>query len=108
MTRPLRVSFAITILTAFTIVFVLALGAVVLAYRQTGARAALAAAERSLAQAADTAAASTRVLIRPVMALSAVLPEFAPLTEGLNPAASDTAAMLALLIHEPAVRRQMI
>jgi hypothetical protein len=44
-TRPLRVSFAITILTAFTIVFVLALGAVVLAYRQTGARAALAAAE---------------------------------------------------------------
>jgi len=103
-TRPLRVSFAITILTAFTIVFVLALGAVVLAYRQTGARAALAAAERSLAQAADTAAASTRALIRPVMALSAVLPEFAPLTEGLNPAASDTAAMLALLIHEPAIQ----
>jgi adenylate cyclase len=103
-TRPLRISFAITILTAFTLVFVLALGAVVLGYRQTGASAALAAAERSLAQAADTAAASTRALIRPVMALSAVLPEFAPLTEGLNPAASDTAAMLALLIHEPAIQ----
>jgi hypothetical protein len=43
-TRPLRISFAITILTAFTLVFVLALGAVVLGYRQTGASAALAAA----------------------------------------------------------------
>jgi adenylate cyclase len=102
--RPLRISFAITILTAFTLVFVLALGAVVLGYRQTGARAALAAAERSLAQAADTAAASTRALIRPVMSLAAILPEFAPLTEGLNPVASDTAAMLAVLSHEPAIQ----
>jgi hypothetical protein len=102
--RPLRISFAITILTAFTLVFVLALGAVVLGYRQTGAHAALAAAERSLAQAADTAAASTRALIRPVMALAAILPEFASLTEGLNPAASETAAMLAVLSHEPAIQ----
>jgi hypothetical protein len=43
--RRLRISFAITILTPSTRVFVLALQAVVLGYRQTGARAALAAAE---------------------------------------------------------------
>jgi hypothetical protein len=43
--RRLRISFAITILTPSTRVFVLALQAVVLGYRQTGERAVPAAAE---------------------------------------------------------------
>ena len=104
MSRPLRISFTVTIVTAFTALFVLAVGAVMLGYRETGGRAALATAERSLAQAADTAAASTRALIRPVIALTAVLPELAPLAGGLDPAARDTAAMLALLASEPTVQ----
>jgi adenylate cyclase len=104
-TRPgFRVSFTVTILTAFASVFVLAVGAVMLGYRETGSRAALATAGRSLSQAADTAAASTRALIRPVVALSAVLPEFAPLTAHADPAARDTAALVALLAGEPAVQ----
>lgn len=104
MKRPFRVSFTITILTAFALLFVLALGSVVVGYRQTGGRAALATAERSLAQAAETAAASTRALIRPVIALSTVLPEFAPFAGGADPAARDTAGLLALLRAEPAVQ----
>lgn len=104
MSRPFRVSFTVTILTAFATLFVLAVGAVMAGYRETGALAALATAERSLAQAAETAAASARALIRPVIALSAVLPEFAPLAEGTDPAARDTAALLALLAAEPAVQ----
>jgi adenylate cyclase len=102
--RPFRVSFTLTILTAFALLFVGAVGLVVHGYRQTGARAALVTAERSLAQAAETAAASTRAMIRPVVALSAVLPEFAPLADGADPAARDTVALLALLGAEPAVQ----
>jgi len=104
MTRRLRVSFTITLLTAFALLFVAALGLVVAGYRQTGAQAALETAERSLAQAAEAAAASTRALIRPVLAMSAVLPEFAPLSRGADLAGRDTAALLALLVAEPAVQ----
>ncbi len=41
--------------------------------------------------------------MRPVLALSAVLPELASLAEGAAPAARDTAAPVALLVAEPAV-----
>jgi len=102
--RPFRVSFTVTILTLFAVLFVAAVGLVVHGYRQTGARAALATAERSLAQAVETAGASMRALIRPVVALAAVLPEFAPLTERADPASRDTAALLALLGAEAAIQ----
>jgi adenylate cyclase len=83
---------------------VIAVGAVILGYRATGARAALETASGTLAQAGDAAAASTRALIRPVIALSSVLPEFAPFAERADPAARDTAALVALLTGEPAVQ----
>jgi adenylate cyclase len=102
--RPFRVSFTLTILTAFALLFVAAVGLVVHGYRQTGGRAAMATAERSLAQAAETAAASTRALIRPVVALAAVLPEFAPLAQGSAPSSRDAMALFALLGAEPAVQ----
>ncbi|WP_149541100.1 adenylate/guanylate cyclase domain-containing protein [Siccirubricoccus phaeus] len=102
--KPFRITFTVTLVTAFALLFTLAVAAVVWGYRETGGRAALDTAERALSQAAETAAASTHALIRPVAALAAVLPEFAPLTEGLDPMARDTAALLALLEAEPAVQ----
>lgn len=102
--RRTRISFTVTILTAFALLFLAAMGAVVAGYRGTGAAAARDTAERSLAQAADASAGNTRALIRPVLALSAVLPEFAPLAGGVDPAGRDTAALLALLAAEPAVQ----
>jgi adenylate cyclase len=104
MKAPFRVSFTITILIAFATLFTAAVGLVVVGYRRTGAEAARITAERSLAQAADTAAASTRALIRPVVALSTVLAEFAPLAERADPGARDTAALVALLTAETAVQ----
>jgi adenylate cyclase len=104
MRRSFRVSFTLTILTAFTVLFVAAFGLVVIGYRRTGAEAARITAERSLAQAAETAAASTRALMRPAVALSTVLPEFAPLSLRADPAGRDTAALVALLGAESAVQ----
>ncbi len=102
--RPFRISLTVTILTAFALLFTLAVGAVVWGYRDAGARAAVATADRSLAQAAELAAASTRALVRPVLALSTVVAEFAPLATAADPDARDTAALLALLAVEPAVQ----
>ncbi len=104
MTRRTRFSFTVTILIAFALVFLAAVGAIIAGFRATAGKAALATAEDSLAQAAETAAASTRALIRPVVALAAVLPEFAPLADGTAPEARDTRALLALLAAEPAVQ----
>ncbi|NKC31172.1 adenylate/guanylate cyclase domain-containing protein [Falsiroseomonas selenitidurans] len=104
MRPPFRISFTMTVLGAFALLFVAAVGVVVSGYRATGARAALDTAARSLAQAAETAVAGTGALIRPVVALSTVMPEFAPLIEGSDPAARDIAALVALLGSEPAVQ----
>jgi adenylate cyclase len=102
--RPFQISFTVTILTAFALLFVAAVWLVANGYRQTGARAALVTAERSLAQAAETAAASTLALIRPVVALATVVPEFAPLGDPAALTSRDTAALLSLLGAEPAVQ----
>lgn len=104
MKRRTRFSFTLTILTTFALLFLTAMGTVVAGYRATGAAAARDTAERSLAQAADAAAANTRALIRPVLALSSVLPEFLPLAESLEAGGRDAAALLALLVAEPAVQ----
>jgi len=104
MRGSLRVSFTVTLLTAFAALFLVAVGAIMLGYRESGARAALVTAERSLAQAADMAAASTQALLRPVIALSAVVAEFGPFAEPLDPASRDAAALMALLVSEPAVQ----
>jgi len=104
MSERLRVSFTITLLAAFATLFLIAIGAVVLGFRQTAQQAALDTAQASLSQAAEAAAAQARSLIRPVTALSAVLGEWGPLEAGAEPASRDTAALVALLGAEPAVQ----
>jgi adenylate cyclase len=104
MTKRMRVNFTITLLAAFATLLLLAMGAVVLGFRQTAKQAALDTAEASLAQAAEAAAAQARSLIRPVTALSAVLGEWGPFAAGADPASRDTAALVALLGAEPAVQ----
>jgi adenylate cyclase len=98
------VSFTITILAAFAIVFALGVAAVVLAFRDTGAAAALQTAERSIAQAGGMVAARTRALLRPVMVATGVLPHFAPLERELDAGGRDAAALLALVAEEAAVQ----
>ena len=101
--RPFRVSFTVTILTLFAVLFVAAVGLVAQGYRQTGARAALVMAERSLTQAASTAEANTRALIRPLVVFASVMSEFAPFEAAATPGTRDALALLALLGAEPAV-----
>ncbi len=70
--RP-RLNFTITILSAFSIVFVLAGAAVVTGFREAGSRAAEATAARHLGAAAAAAAAGARGLIHPLLGHAAVL-----------------------------------
>jgi adenylate cyclase len=104
MTRRLRLSFTITLLAAFATLFLLAMGAVVLGFRETAKQAALDTAEASLAQAAEAAAAQARSLIRPVTALSAVLGEWGPFAAGADPGPRDTPPLIVLLCSQPAVQ----
>lgn len=102
--RRTQVTFTVTILVAFALLFLLAVGLVVAGYRRAGGQAGLATAELSLSQAAEAAAANMRAMLRPVLALAAVLPELAPLDLAARPDGRATAAMLALLAAEPAVQ----
>jgi adenylate cyclase len=99
-----HVSFTITILIAFALVFIVVVGIVVAGYRQTGREAALHTAEFGLAQAAATVSANMRALTQPVLALASVLPELGPLTTAIDPSRPDTASMLSLLKAEPSVQ----
>jgi adenylate cyclase len=66
--RP-RLSFTVTILIAFTLVFTLGLGVAVYGFRSAGERAAVATADTSLAQVAAAVAARANALIRPAVVL---------------------------------------
>ncbi|MBR0678916.1 adenylate/guanylate cyclase domain-containing protein [Roseomonas eburnea] len=70
--RP-HLNFTVTILTAFSLVFVAAVAMVVVGFRDAGSRAAQETAERHLAAAAAATAASTRGLIHPLLGHAAVL-----------------------------------
>jgi adenylate cyclase len=102
--RRLRVSFTVTLLTAFATLFVALTAAVMLAYGQAGRRAALDTAETSLARAAETAEAATRALIRPVIVLAETVGAFAPLRGDFDPEGEEARALLTALGAEPAVQ----
>ncbi len=102
--RPLRVSFTVTVLCLFAVLFVAAVGLVMQGYRAVGARAAVAAAERSLAQVAETAEANTRALIRPLFSLVGLLPDVLPAPQVGPAAAPERRALLALLGAEAALQ----
>lgn len=76
MRRRTEFSFTITILTAFALLFIVAVGLVILGYRQTGARAAVESAEQSMTLAAQAADANIRAMVHPVATLVATLPSF--------------------------------
>ncbi|HEY2619081.1 MAG TPA: adenylate/guanylate cyclase domain-containing protein [Acetobacteraceae bacterium] len=69
MTFKPRLSFTVTILIAFTLVFTLGIGLAVFGFRNAGERAAVATADASLAEVAATVSARTNALVRPVLAL---------------------------------------
>ncbi|HEY4253584.1 MAG TPA: adenylate/guanylate cyclase domain-containing protein [Roseomonas sp.] len=100
----LRLSFTVTLLTAFALIFTLGMAAVVLVFRSTGGEVAVSTAERSLAQAAQLVAARSRALLRPVLTTTDVLPDFRPLAETSVPGQRDVAALLRILSVEPAVQ----
>lgn len=100
----LRLSFTVTLLTAFALIFTLGMAAVVLVFRATGGEVAVATAERSLAQAAQLVAARSRALLRPVLTTADALPDFRPLADATAPGRSDVAALLRILAVEPAVQ----
>ncbi|MGO9429683.1 adenylate/guanylate cyclase domain-containing protein [Rhodoblastus sp.] len=66
--RP-QLSFTVTILIAFTLVFAFVLGLAVLGFRSAGERAAVATADVNLAQVATTVSGRTNALVLPVLAL---------------------------------------
>lgn len=103
MRRPL-LSFTITIMAAFSLVFALAMALVVVGFVRTGSQAALTDAEVRLADAARLVAAQTRALIRPVVTQANVLPAFRPLATGARGQPGDLTALLALLAAEPQVQ----
>lgn len=94
--RP-RLNFTVTILTAFSIVFLVAGAAVVTGFRQAGSRAAEETAARHLGAAAAATAANARGLVHPLLGHAAVL---ARMPMGRD-AVLDPA--LAILLAEPPV-----
>jgi adenylate cyclase len=96
--RLTRFSFTVTILTAFSSVFVAGLAASMLGYMEAGNAAALGAARIRLAQAAEIAAARAATLIGSVVALTTTLAETAPW--GHRPD-RPAAPLLAALTSQP-------
>ncbi|HME27150.1 MAG TPA: hypothetical protein VKI44_38490 [Acetobacteraceae bacterium] len=100
--RP-RLSFTVTILIAFTLVFTLGIALAVLGFRSAGERAAVVTADASLAEVAATVSARTNALVRPVLALvrqvaSTGIAVETPIT------ARASAPLLAMLEAEPEAR----
>jgi adenylate cyclase len=106
--RRLSLSFTVTLLSAFALVFALGTGAVVMVFRAAGQEAAILTAEAALAQAAKLVAARSQALFAPVLASATLLPDVAPLTAPFpddDPAQrGDVTALLDLLALEPAVQ----
>ena len=94
--RP-RLSFTVTILIAFILVFTLGIGLAILGFHNAGERAAVATADASLAEVAATVAARTNSLVRPVLALVRHVA-----STGITEMAA--APLLAMLEAEPEVR----
>jgi adenylate cyclase len=100
--RP-RLSFTVTIVIAFTLVFSSGLGLAVLGFRSAGEQAAVATANASLAQVAATVAARTNALVGPALALvrqiaGTGIPAEAPTS------AQTVAPLLAVIEAEPEIR----
>jgi adenylate cyclase len=100
--RP-RLSFTVTILIAFSVVFTVGLTLAVLGFRDAGERAAVATADTSLADVAATVSARTNALVRPVLAL---IREVADTGVSREPPVTVHAAatLLAMLDAEPELR----
>ena len=100
--RP-RLSFTITILIAFTLVFILGLGLAVLGFRSAGERAAVTTADASLAEVAAAVSARTNALVLPVLALIRHVAATGVAVK--TPLTADTAvSLLSMLAAEPGVR----
>jgi adenylate cyclase len=91
-----RLNFTVTILTAFSLVFIAAIAAVVAGFREAGDRAAREAAEHHLGTAAAAAAANARGLIHPLLGHAAVLARMPP-----GQAAVPGPALAALMAEAP-------
>jgi adenylate cyclase len=98
----LGLSFTVTLLAAFSVVFASAMALAVFGYQRAGSRAALAEAERRIVAAAHEAAARMRLALRPAEA-KALLPAAASRVALFGPVAVEEAAGLAALLSaEPA------
>jgi adenylate cyclase len=102
MRRP-ALSFTITILIAFTLIFSVILALAVYGFRGAAERAAIATADTSLTQTAATVSARTNALVQPVLAL--IREVSATGVAAHEPAsAQDGASLAALLAAAPEVR----
>ncbi len=100
--RP-RLSFTVTILIAFTVVFTAGLGLAVLGFLSAGERAAVTTADTSLAEVAATVSARADALVRPVLTLLRYVASTGIALK--TPIMADTAApLLSMLAAEPEVR----
>ena len=102
MSAERQVSFTLTLLAAFSLVFVTAMALAVVGYERAGARAALAEAERQVAEATASGAARLGFALRLAegqAALPAARSRLALLGEG---AGEEAAGLAALLSAEPA------
>ena len=100
--RP-SLSFTVTILIAFTLIFTVILSLAVSGFRGASEQAAVATADVSLAETAATVAARTNALVQPVLAL---IREVAA-TSGADSTPSDAQAgikLLSVLTAEPEIR----
>lgn len=98
-----QLSFTVTILIAFTLVFAFVLGLAVLGFRSAGERAAVATADVNLVQVATTVSSRTNALVLPVLALIRNVADtgIAAATPG---DAQAGAKLLAVLAAAPEVR----
>jgi len=93
-TRPFRISLTVTILTAFTVVFLAVMGFTTFAtYHQT-MRGAIASAERSMADLTSRTAARTAALVEPLYATVTIAPLLSYAGSGFNATNTATEATL--------------
>ncbi len=99
--RP-SLSFTVTILIAFTLIFTVILSVAVFGFRSTAEQAAIATADVSLAETASTVAARTNALVQPVLVL---IREVATTGIGDRPANAQAGTkLLSVLSDEPEIR----
>jgi adenylate cyclase len=105
--RRIQVSLTVTILTAFSVVFIAVMGSTALATYQVTMRRAIAAAEQAMSDLTSLTEARTTALIEPLYAAVAVAPALPAIAVGDNAAlsASETSfrAMLGMLKQVRAV-----